>query len=97
MGATKTQIFRLILLWESMPHAFVGIKSAVSLSLVIIIVTEMFIGTRSGLGKAIIDAQITYEIKTMYAIILLVGILGYILSAIFTALEKKFFHWSGKL
>lgn len=97
MGATKTQIFRLILLWESMPYSLVGIKSAVSLSLIIIIVTEMFIGTRSGLGKAIIDAQITYEIKTMYAVILLVGILGYVLNAIFSALEKKFFHWAGKL
>lgn len=97
MGATKTQIFRLILLWESMPHAFLGIRSAVSLSLVIIIVTEMFIGTKSGLGKAIIDAQITYEIKTMYAVILLVGISGYALNAIFSAFEKKIFHWGGKL
>lgn len=96
MGATKTQIFRWILFWESLPQTFIGLRSAVSLSLVIIIVTEMFIGTTSGLGRRIIDSQITYEIPTMYAVILLTGILGYLLNVIFILVEKRFLHWSGK-
>ena len=96
MGATKAQIFRWILFWESLPQTFIGLRSAVSLSLVIIVVTEMFIGTTSGLGRKIIDSQITYEIPTMYAIILLTGIIGYLLNLLFLAVEKKFLHWSGK-
>jgi NitT/TauT family transport system permease protein len=96
MGATKAQIFRWILFWESLPQTFIGLRSAVSMSLVIIIVTEMFIGTTSGLGRRIIDSQITYEIPTMYAIILLTGIIGYLLNLLFLAVEKKFLHWNGK-
>lgn len=96
MGATKTQIFRWVLFWESLPQTFIGLRNAVSLSLVIIVVTEMFIGTTSGLGRRIIDSQITYEIPTMYATILLAGILGYLLNVIFIAVEKRFLHWSGK-
>lgn len=96
MGATKTQIFRWILFWESLPQTFIGLRSAISLSLVIIIVTEMFIGTNSGLGKRIIDSQITYEVPTMYATVLLAGIVGYLLNLIFIAVERKFLHWSGK-
>lgn len=96
MGATKTQIFRWILFWESLPQTFIGLRNAVSLSLVIIVVTEMFIGTTSGLGRRIIDSQITYEIPTMYATILLAGITGYLLNLIFIAIEKRFLHWSGK-
>jgi NitT/TauT family transport system permease protein len=96
MGATKAQIFRWILFWESLPQTFIGLRSAVSLSLVIIIVTEMFIGTTSGLGRKIIDAQITYEIPTMYATILLAGIVGYLLNLFFIIIERKFLHWSGK-
>lgn len=96
MGATNTQIFRWILFWESLPQTFVGLRSSISLALVIIIVTEMFIGTTSGLGRKIIDSQITYEIPTMYAIILLTGIIGYLLNLIFTVAEKRFLHWSGK-
>lgn len=96
MGATKAQIFRWILFWESLPQTFIGLRSAISLSLVIIVVTEMFIGTTSGLGRRIIDAQITYEIATMYAVILLTGIIGYLLNLLFLIVEKKFLHWSGK-
>jgi ABC-type nitrate/sulfonate/bicarbonate transport system permease component len=96
MGATKTQIFLKILFWEGMPQTFIGLRSAISLSLVIIIVTEMFIGTTSGLGRKIIDAQMTYEVSTMYAVILLTGIVGYLLNSIFLLSEKRFLHWSGK-
>jgi len=93
MGATKSQIFRWILFWESLPQTFIGLRSAISLSLVVIIVTEMFIGTTSGLGRKIIDSQITYEISTMYAVIVLTGIVGYILNIFFLTLEKRLIHW----
>lgn len=96
MGATSSQIFRWILFWESLPQTFIGLRSAISLSLVIIIVTEMFIGTTIGLGRRIIDSQMTYEISTMYAVILLTGLIGYLLNLIFLLVEKKFLHWSGK-
>jgi len=96
MGATKAQIFRWILFWESLPQTFIGLRSAISLSLVIIVVTEMFIGTNSGLGRRIIDSQIIYEIPTMYAAILLTGIIGYLLNLLFLIVEKRFLHWSGK-
>lgn len=96
MGATKAQIFRWILFWESLPQTFIGLRSAISLSLVLIVVTEMFIGTTSGLGRKIIDSQITYEIPTMYATILLAGIVGYLLNLLLLSVEKRFLHWSGK-
>lgn len=96
MGATKAQIFRWILFWESLPQTFIGLRSAISLSLVLVVVTEMFIGTNVGLGKKIIDSQITYEIPTMYAAVLLTGIVGYLLNLFFIILEKRFLHWSGK-
>ena len=96
MGATPWQTFRGILFWESLPQTFVGLRSAISLSLIIIIVTEMFIGSTSGLGHQIIDFQITYEIPSMYAVIIIVGLLGYVLNLGFALLEKHFLHWSGK-
>jgi len=94
MGASRMQIFRNILLWESLPQTFVGLRSAASLALVVIIVTEMFIGTSVGLGRMIIDAQITYEIQTMYAVIILTGSVGYIFNQLFVFVEKKVLHWT---
>lgn len=95
MGASRAQIFFKILFWESLPQTFIGLRSAISLALVVVVVTEMFIGTNHGLGRAIIDAQITYEIPTMYAAIFLTGLIGYALNFLFLFLEKKILHWCG--
>lgn len=96
MGASKFQIFKNITFWETLPQTIVGVRTAVSLSLVLIIVTEMFIGTVSGLGARIIDFQYMYNVKGMYAVIILTGIIGYALNLLFIYLEKKVVHWSGR-
>ncbi|MBI4021612.1 MAG: ABC transporter permease [Candidatus Aenigmarchaeota archaeon] len=96
MGATKLQVFRFVSFWECLPQIFVGLRTAVSLSLVIVVVTEMFIGTYAGLGRRLIDFQYVYNIEGMYAIILLTGIIGYLINAVFILLERRVVHWSGK-
>lgn len=96
MGASKLQIFRWVLFWESLPQTFVGMRSAVSLALVIVIVTEMFIGTSAGLGRRIIDYQLVYDVKAMYATIMVTGLTGYILNGLLLYLERHFVHWTGR-
>jgi len=56
----------------------------------------MFIGSTSGLGHRIIDAQISYRLADMYASILISGVLGYLLNYIFILIEKNLIHWSGR-
>ena len=96
MGASRWRIFQDVLLWESLQPSFVGLRSAVSMALVIVIVAEMFIGSENGLGHAIIDAQQVLNVKTMYAAILLAGALGYLLNTVFLMLERRIVHWSGR-
>lgn len=96
MGASKGQIFRDVLVWESLQPSFVGLRSAVSMALVIVIVAEMFIGSDQGLGHRIIDAQQVLNVKTMYAAILAAGALGYALNVLFLVIERRIVHWSGR-
>jgi len=96
MGATRWQIFRDVLVWESLQPTFVGLRSAVSMALVIVIVAEMFIGSDNGLGHRIIDAQQVLNVKSMYAAILAAGVLGYALNVLFLYLERRIVHWSGR-
>lgn len=96
MGASRWRIFRDVLLWESLQPTFVGLRSAVSMALVIVIVAEMFIGSESGLGHRIIDAQQVLNVKSMYAAILAAGALGYALNIVFLLLERRIVHWSGR-
>jgi NitT/TauT family transport system permease protein len=96
MGATRWQIFKDVLIWESLQPTFVGLRSAVSMSLVIVIVAEMFIGSERGLGHRIIDSQQVMNVRDMYASILAAGALGYALNIMFLVLEKRIVHWSGR-
>ena len=94
MKATKCDTFKYLLVYEALPHIFAGIRVIVSLSLILVIVTEMFIGTEYGLGKRLIDAQSTYRISELYAVIIFIGILGYELNQITLLFEKKLVHWN---
>ena len=96
MGATRWQVFKDVLIWESLQPSFVGLRSAVSMALVIVIVAEMFIGADSGLGNRIINSQQVMNVKDMYASILAAGALGYALNILFLMLERKIVHWSGR-
>lgn len=96
MGASRWQIFKDVLVWESLQPSFVGLRSAVSMALVIVIVAEMFIGSDTGLGHRIIDAQQVLNVKSMYAAILSAGALGYALNILFLVAERRIVHWSGR-
>jgi len=96
MGISRWHIFKDILLMESLAQTFVGLRTGVSIALVIVIVAEMFIGSENGLGHRIIDAQQVFNIKDMYASILITGALGYLLNLAFLLIEKKTVHWSSQ-
>ena len=96
MGASRWQIFKDVLIWESLQPTFVGLRSAISMALAIVIVAEMFIGSDTGLGHRIIDAQQVLNVKSMYAAILAAGALGYALNILFLFAERRIVHWSGR-
>ena len=96
MGASRWRVFCDVLVWESLQPSFVGLRSAVSMALVIVIVAEMFIGSENGLGHRIIDAQQVLNVKSMYAAIIAAGALGYALNVLFLLAERRIVHWSGR-
>lgn len=96
MGASPLEIFRKVVFFEALPDIFAGLRVSLSLSLVLIVVTEMFIGTRIGLGLRIFNAHLTYRIDEMYAAIILAGLVGYLLNKGFFAIERRVVHWAGK-
>ncbi len=96
MGASKFRVLTDVMLLESLPQTFIGLRNGVSLALVIVIVAEMFIGSVDGLGHRIIDAQMLFEMPDMYAAIFVAGALGYGFNLLFLTIEQRFVHWSGK-
>jgi len=96
MGASRLRVLFDVMLLESMPQTFVGLRNGVSLALVIIVVAEMFIGSQDGLGHSVFEAQQLFDMPRMYAAIFAAGVLGYGLNLLFLLIERRFVHWSGK-
>jgi sulfonate transport system permease protein len=96
MGASELRILFDVMLLESLPQTFVGLRNGVSLALVIIVVAEMFIGSQDGLGHSVFEAQQLFDMPRMYAAIFAAGALGYGLNLLFLLIERRFVHWSGK-
>ena len=96
MGASRLRVLWDVMLLESLPQTFVGLRNGVSLALVIVVVAEMFIGSTDGLGQRVFEAQQLFDMPDMYAAIFAAGALGYGLNLLFLTIERRFVHWAGK-
>ena len=96
LEATPAELFWKVTLMDALPQIFVGMRTSLSLAVVVVVVTEMFIGTTWGIGHRIFDAQQTYRIPELYAAIIVAGLIGYWLNKGFVMLERRIVHWSGK-
>jgi NitT/TauT family transport system permease protein len=96
-GASNIQIFKWITFFDALPQTLIGIRVAISFSLIVEILCEMFMGSEYGIGQRITESFTTYAIPELYALILLSGILGFSFNRLFVVFEKKLVPWIGKL
>jgi len=96
MGATPVHTFFYLVIPESMPGIFSGLRISLSMSFVLIIVAEMFIGTNVGLGYRIVNSQMVYRVPDMYASIFLAGLAGYLGNKSLLLIERRLLHWVGR-
>jgi ABC-type nitrate/sulfonate/bicarbonate transport system permease component len=96
MGVSSLRTFIDVTFFETLPQTFIGLRTAISLTLVVMIVAEMFIGSTHGMGQRIINSQQIFDMPQMYASIITTGVMGYGLNQIFLIIEGKFVHWKGR-
>jgi NitT/TauT family transport system permease protein len=96
LGASPWRVFRDVTVMDALPYIMVGLKNGLSLSLIAVVVSEMFIGSSLGLGQMIYNSYLTYESSDLYAWLIITGILGFIINKIFVISDKKLLHWAGK-
>jgi ABC-type nitrate/sulfonate/bicarbonate transport system permease component len=81
-----------IILPSAAPKIFAGLRLGVALALVMMIVSE-FVGSVNGIGNEMVTAQGSGEIPLMWAIIVMLGILGIILTALLSLAERQALSW----
>ena len=76
----------------ALPSIFAGLRVAVSIGLVMVVVSE-FVGGGDGLGHYILVERSQFNIPEMYAGILFLGLLGFVLNGVFVLVERRALCW----
>jgi ABC-type nitrate/sulfonate/bicarbonate transport system permease component len=80
---------RFIIVPSALPKIFAGLRLALSLSLILMVFSELLPGTDNGLGFQLTDAQSRFDLPAIWTVIVLLGVLGYLLNTLLLAVEKR--------
>jgi sulfonate transport system permease protein len=91
-GASKSEVFKRVVLPAATPAIFVGLRLGATTSLLLLVAAEM-IGAKKGLGFLIINSQYNFEIPLMFASIVVLAIIGLAVNYTLLLLQNWFCRW----
>ncbi len=95
LGASKSQILRHVILPNSLPEVFVGMRVALGVCWGTLVAAEL-VGGDIGLGSMIWTARTFFRNGIVVFGIIIIGIIGVILDQIMRRLEDRFIPWRGR-
>jgi len=90
---TALERIRFIIIPSALPKIFAGLRLALSLGLILMVFSELLPGTSDGLGFELTNAQSMSDLRTIWSVIVLLGILGYLFNTILLAVERRTLRW----
>jgi ABC-type nitrate/sulfonate/bicarbonate transport system permease component len=91
-GITGVERLRRVVLPAAAPQIFAGMRTSLALALILMVISEMFAST-NGLGFFVLQSQRSFAVPEMWSGILLLGLLGYSLNALFVLAERRILAW----
>jgi NitT/TauT family transport system permease protein len=93
LGASRWDRFRLVKLPNALPFIFSGLSTAVMFALTGALVGE-FVGASAGLGYLIVQANNSMDIPQVFAILLILVVVGVAAFGVLQKARRKFLFWS---
>ena len=91
-GINGSERIRRVVLPAAMPQIVAGMRNSLSLAVIMMVLAEYFSST-SGVGYVLLISKNTFEMAPMWAAIVLIGVLGYVLNVLFLLAERRFLAW----
>ena len=91
-GITGSARLRRLVLPAASPQIFAGLRQGLSVAIILMVISELFAAS-NGLGFAIVQAQRKFAIADMWAGMLVLGLLGFLLSVLFRFVENRWLAW----
>ena len=92
LGHSRSAALFKVVLPSALPMIFAGLRVSLGLGLILVVIAEMLAGT-GGVGYLIIDMQRSFQVAKMYAWILILAVLGFVLNYLFLKFERKTIPW----
>ena len=89
---TRWQTIRRVVLPAASPQIITGLRVSLPIVLILVVISEM-VGSTDGIGYFILDAQRRFRVTQMYAGMLALAILGYVLNQLFNLLHRRLLPW----
>ena len=83
---------RRLVLPAALPQIAAGMRTSLSLAVIMMVLSEYFSST-SGVGYVLLISKNTFQLAPMWAAILLIGLLGYLLNLLFLLAERRVLAW----
>jgi ABC-type nitrate/sulfonate/bicarbonate transport system permease component len=83
---------RHLVLPGASPQIVTGMRQALSIAIILMVISEMFAAS-NGIGFSIVQFQRSFAIPEMWSGIILLGLLGFVLSVLFTLAERRILAW----
>jgi NitT/TauT family transport system permease protein/sulfonate transport system permease protein len=80
----------------ALPYIFSGMRTSLGLALIMTVIAEMTAGN-SGIGYYIVSMQFAMRAADMYAAVILLSLLGYLLNRLFVVLEARWLRWARQM
>jgi ABC-type nitrate/sulfonate/bicarbonate transport system permease component len=88
----KRERIRRLVLPAASPQIAAGMRTSLSLAVIMMVLTEYFSST-SGIGYVLLISKNTFQFAPMWAAIVLIGVLGYLLNVLFLLVERRVLAW----
>jgi NitT/TauT family transport system permease protein len=93
LRATRWQTFWLVQLPGSLPYIFAGLDVALVFSILGVLVAE-FVGGQDGLGVLILQAHFTLDVAGVFAIFVILIVIGLALRGLLQVVRRRLLFWS---
>jgi ABC-type nitrate/sulfonate/bicarbonate transport system permease component len=91
-GIGGLERIRRIVLPAALPQIAAGMRISLSLAVITMVLSEYFSST-SGVGYVLLISKNTFQLAPMWAAIVLIGVLGYLLNVVFLLAERRLLAW----
>lgn len=96
LGATDRVIFPRVIIPASTPFILVGVRIGLGSAWATVVAAEL-IAAQSGLGFRMQQAQLYYDLPTIFVSLITIGILGLLMDRLVQAAERRLTQWQERV